>query len=312
VPQSGQFFETLISEQLSESVPASEYPVRFRFAISWSYLSEPSRNAKPAKSAHRAPVAVAMETALVPRRTAQDPETQIAPQPKQGSKAQWEMVIPKMDRPPARIAAPALPAAVLPPVAIPTPPQPVEPAPEAQPSAESGLSFLRAPEPSRILLDLMRDKRKAAGLGAIAVLCLGMIVWMLAPASSAPPTPDGVWSRNAALAKDRELVLYKPSAPASNYWIEFTWVPDSKGIQWIYRVHDTANYYAVRLRQAQPAASGALIAEHFSVSSGVEGTPVRKIVAVAAAGGPVTVRLEASGSSFTLALQNIVRGFLER
>jgi hypothetical protein len=87
----------------------AEYPVRFRFPVTWRYISAPLDPAR-AQYSPITPVPVAVTPTLLP--AAPDPREAIAALKiaalkkvresleAPGSGAQWEMVIPKMERPP--------------------------------------------------------------------------------------------------------------------------------------------------------------------------------------------------------------------
>jgi hypothetical protein len=98
----------------------------------------------------------------------------------------------------------------------------------------------------------------------------------------------------------REILAYSDSDEVKNYRIEFGWVPDSRGVGWIFRGTDSANYYAANLRLMQP---GSLSAEHFTVVKGVESTHSRRVITLDRNPGEVRVRMDANGPAFTLYLQ---------
>jgi hypothetical protein len=89
----------------------AEYPVRFRFPVTWRYISVPL---DPSRAQYYpiSPAPVVVTTTLPP---AADPREALAALKKvreslaaPGSGAQWEMVIPRMERPPrtpARLTA---------------------------------------------------------------------------------------------------------------------------------------------------------------------------------------------------------------
>ena len=101
----------------------------------------------------------------------------------------------------------------------------------------------------------------------------------------------------------REILIYSGSEDVKNYRIEFSWVPDTQGVGWIFRGTDSANYYAANLRLIQPGARPSLSAEHFTVVKGVEGTHSRRVITLDRAQGQVQVRMDANGPAFTLYLQ---------
>ncbi len=212
------------------------------------------------------------------------------------------MVIPKMARPtPPRAPAPAIAARV------PTPetkPPAVKPSEDSNRSAESDVSFYTMQE------SLVPRRWKALIFGAAAVLAIGLIAWVRptgsqpnSAASSAEPD-TGTWSRRTAYligSKDpRDIVVYDSSNGLENYRMEFGWTPETDGVGWIFRAQDSANYYAAKVTLLEAGATPALSVEHFTVVKGVEGAHSRKAITLAKAAGPVAVRLDASGPTFTL------------
>jgi hypothetical protein len=145
------------------------------------------------------------------------------------------------------------------------------------------------------------------------VVVVGCVVAWVRPGgdsgsgSATAPTTAGTWSRRTAYvvgAKDpREILVYSGSEGLKNYRIEFAWVPDPRGVGWIFRATDSANYYAVKLRLMQAGATPTLSAEHFTVVKGVEGTHSRKVITLGRTNSEVLVRMDALGPSFTLNLQ---------
>ena len=101
----------------------------------------------------------------------------------------------------------------------------------------------------------------------------------------------------------REILIYSGSDDVKNYRIEFAWVPDTRGVGWLFRGTDSANYYAANLRLVQGGATPSLSAEHFAVVKGVEGTHSRKVITLGRTLGQVLVRMDANGPAFTLYLQ---------
>ena len=99
------------------------------------------------------------------------------------------------------------------------------------------------------------------------------------------------------------MSVYEPSRDEADYRLEFGWVPDSKGVGWVFRTRDAGDYYAARVSLLQPGASVTLVAEHFSVVGGVESAHSRKVVPFGSNAGLIRVRMDAIGPAFTLSLQ---------
>lgn len=153
---------------------------------------------------------------------------------------------------------------------------------------------------------------KVLGLSAAAVVVAFVIV-LVRPGSQAntgsgsAPAAAGTWSRRTAYvmgsSAPREILVYSGSDDLKNYRIEFSWVPDPRGVGWIFRATDSANYYAAKLRLVQAGAIPTLSAEHFAVVKGVEGAHSRKVITLSRAKSDVAVRMDATGPAFTLFLQ---------
>jgi hypothetical protein len=223
-----------------------------------------------------------------------------------GLDAKWEMVIPKMARP-----APA----ARPQRAVPQPPRhlaqrPAEtssPATAVAAETSASLSFYSGSEAS-----FVPRRWKMLSLCAAAVV-VGGVIALVRPSGEAPtgndpaPVAAGTWSRRTAYlagAKDpREILIYSGSDDVNNYRIEFAWVPDTRGVGWLFRGTDSANYYAANLHLLQSGTTPTLSAEHFAVVKGVEGAHTRKVITLGRTLGQVLVRMDANGPAFTLYLQ---------
>lgn len=99
------------------------------------------------------------------------------------------------------------------------------------------------------------------------------------------------------------MSVYEASREESDYRLEFGWVPDAKGVGWVFRTRDAGDYYATRISLLQPGARVVLVVEHFSVFGGVEGAHSRRIVPLGSNASLVRVRMDAIGPTFTLSLQ---------
>ena len=99
------------------------------------------------------------------------------------------------------------------------------------------------------------------------------------------------------------MSVYEASREESDYRLEFGWVPDAKGVGWVFRTRDAGDYYATRISLLQPGARVVLVVEHFSVFGGVEGAHSRRVVPLGGSTGLVRVRMDAIGPTFTLSLQ---------
>ena len=220
--------------------------------------------------------------------------------------AQWEMVVPKMVRPLGkpvmnRIAAISAPAAVSAPVHTPA----ETPAADAAPATFSP-TFLLHTHDDKFLARFWPQ----ITFGAIIFVALLVLIWGLsgpAPTARQSATESAStsgWSRVSISPPGRMLSVYEPSRHEADYRIEFGWVPDTKGVGWVFRTRDGSDYYATRLTLLQPGVNLVLAAEHFSVIGGMESAHSRKVIPLVNTAGRVRVRMDAIGPGFTLSLQD--------
>jgi hypothetical protein len=293
--------------------PSLDYGATFRFPVTWSYVSgAPNQRVapnlaqptpaptipKPIKpAAVKAEPPTTMEVATTKSNQAVKPAG-LAPS---GPDAKWEMVIPKMSRPVAARPQRSLERTAQ--------PAPAPPSPATVTAAESPteISFYAGSETS-----FVPRRWKLLGLCAAVIVVGCVIAWVRPTGNSALVTESagtaaGSWSRRTAYLVGRnvprEILIYSGPEDAKNYRIEFAWVPDTRGVGWIFRGTDSANYYGANLRLAQTGATPSLSAEHFTVVKGVEGTHSRRVITLGQNPGQVQVRMDASGPAFTLYLQ---------
>ena len=253
-----------------------EYIAWFRFPVTWTYLDSAAADPALIPIKTQAPAAVMTLVSTAPAAPAPAPMTLdtavIAPgEARAAAAAQWEMVIPKMTRPPARPVVDRLPF---------PPSRPALAAPPAPVSEKASVEYVppsllqAAPEGTF----LARFWRQIA-LAGVAVLVLAWLLWGTS-GSDASRHNTPTWSHRYSSPPGRLLSLYEPSRGEADYSTEFTWVPDAKGAGLVLRVRDENNYYATRLTLQQSAPHLELAEEHFSVLSGVEGTHSRKIISL--------------------------------
>jgi hypothetical protein len=337
---------TRVDSSGSSFYPPSEYPARFRFPITWSYVTIPLSPApasppkvqqairptavivsSPMAAPSAPPPTISAPSVLTPSVPTPTPlalaptpqprpaptRTELQPRPVQQPAAspaaradgQWEMVIPKMARPIAsRPTAKGIAARVPTPETKP----PENKAPEnARAASEATFSFYTLQE------SFVPRRWKVLILGAASLVALGLFAWVRPTGSStpaattSPESSTGAWSRRTAYligSKDpREIVVYDGSNGLQDYRIEFGWVPEDNGVGLLFRAQDSANYYAVKIRQIQPGPTPAIALEHFTVIQGVEGPHARKVITLPKTLGAVPIRLDASGPAFTLHVQ---------
>ncbi len=309
-----------VDSSQSPFYPPSEYPARFRFRVTWVYVTAPlspvqanvpkvQHSPRPSGVIVSSPISVA----LVPTPPTPPP----APPAAARSDAQWEMVIPKMARPaPQRPPVPTIaaraphtefkPAGIKPAeIKLPeTKPPDTKPTEDATPVTEKAVSFYTLQE------SLVPRRWKVLSFAAAAVFAIGVIAWVRPSgsrpdaATSSAQSSGGAWSRRTAYLvgskEPREIVVYDGSNGLENYRMEFGWTPETNGVGWIFRAQDSANYYAAKVRLVEAGITPAVSVEHFTVVQGVEGPHSRKVITLTKAAGSVQVRLDASGPAFTL------------
>jgi hypothetical protein len=145
---------------------------------------------------------------------------------------------------------------------------------------------------------------------AIAIVAIGCMIWGLSGPSAvarnaaASSISAANWSHQSVSPSGRSLTLYEPSRVASDYRMEFSWVPDAAGVGWVFRTRDGNNYYAARLNLQQRGADGVLVAEHFSVFGGVESAHSRKAIPLENPAGLLKIQMDATGPSFKLFVED--------
>jgi hypothetical protein len=292
-----------------------EYLAWFRFPVTWTYLNSPLPEVEPQLPGKPVspPTSAAMTlVTTMSAPTAMDTASIVGDARPAGSAAQWEMVIPKMVRPPARPLANHRPAALAAPASAPIP---------ARPDSISATGRDQAPVPSVPLFTplllitpddkfLVRFWRQIA-LAVLAVVAIGFLLWGRSGPSPSVTRQRTIesssmagWSRSSLSPPGRLMSVYEPSRDESDYRIEFGWVPDAKGVGWVFRTLDAGSYYATRLTLLQPGVNLVLAAEHFSVIGGAESAHSRKVIRLANNTGLVRVRMDAIGPAFTLSLQD--------
>jgi hypothetical protein len=200
------------------------------------------------------------------------------------------MVLPRMKRPAA------LPSAA--------PPEPETPLAAPQFTTTSESSLLR---------------RLTAVGGAVLLLTLGAAAYQWMRGDKTAPTEASTlpgmqmggagwiseWASDAVgSARGRQISLYRPSIPMSDYHLEFLGRIERKSLGWVFRAADSRNYYAAKLEGAQP---GPMTITRFAVIRSVEGLHIQRTLPLTVSGaGMLKVKLEARGPRFTVWVQNQV------
>jgi hypothetical protein len=204
------------------------------------------------------------------------------------------MVVPKMMRQDRVRSAPA---------ALPTPVVNEVPQAEAMP----GLHIpAKEPLSSRVFA---LGLRLLLGAAFIAIL-VALTVWIRsispAPASVVQTDEGGPgWIRESSApvnAKSRDLLLYLPSANATDYRLEFNWRFADRPMIFAVRAKDQDNYYATSLAGSKTDSTLTVSVERFAVYHSVEGSHAAKVLAIPHKGSLLRVKMDVSGSSFRLYL----------
>lgn len=279
-------------------VPDGDQPIKFPFRVQWSTLFVALESAKLTVP----PVALS---------TLPLPEPAPIPKTASGPSVQWEMVIPKMDRPVAKaaIASEPIPPALREPLPRPEPlPVPSAPAPTSvlQIGTERHWVFRMKPGALSFAGKLVVGGTLTAAV-SIALVLRGYFPH--SPASVETGTRSGGWMRESSTPlgaiQPRQLVLYRPSLGATDCRLEFTWKVSDHALAWTFRAKDPENYYAMAIRALPPGPSTALSVEHFAVYQGVEGPHASKVLLLGetTTNLAVHVKMDVSGSTFKLYLE---------
>ncbi len=277
-----------------------EYIAWFRFPVTWTYLDSTAQDAapvlpiKPSSTLAPAPAVMTLVSAPAPVPPVLDAAVIAGDTRSAAAAAQWEMVIPKMTRPPVKPVLDRLPT---------PPPRPAIAAPPA-PGNDTASSEYVPPSLLQFTPDetFFRRYWRQLAWAAAGIIVLALLLWGISGTdASRRNTPT--WSHRYTSPPGRLLSLYEPSRGEADYSTEFGWVPDAKGAGLVLRVRDENNYYATRLTLQQPAPKLELAEEHFSVLGGVEGAHSRKIISLGNHTGALQLQMDAIGSAFTLSLQ---------
>ena len=102
----------------------------------------------------------------------------------------------------------------------------------------------------------------------------------------------------------RQISLYRPSLPMSDYRLEFSGRIEHKSLGWAFRKTDSRNYYVGKLQASRPGGPVNLI--HYGVVRGVEDPHIQIPLPTVSSAGALKVRLDAKRARFTIYVQNQV------
>ncbi len=286
----------------------AERAVSFRFEVLWSSLFVALDSAKaPPPPMIPSPISAAPNVSEGTNESVANGS---------GSFVQWEMVVPKMVRPSARISpSNPQPLPQIPPQPAdhprgsdpehnPAPPPEYSAAPERIPKLAAEPSrWFRLPRASPITVKVLLGGVLIAG---VAVPVAMRINRFRPHAAVDAEVHGGGWTREPSApvgAKQaRQLVLYRPSLGATDCRLEFTWKVNDRPLGWTFRAKDKDNYYAMGIKALRPGPSPTLSVEHFTVYQGVESQHANKVLILTGNGAALQVRMEVTGATFKLYL----------
>lgn len=183
---------------------------------------------------------------------------------------------------------------------------PASPAPRLLPAAESGWDASFAPP--KYVLPKFEVSSDAASLAVKLVFC-AIVILLLVPGSRNTGSAgaraiemessmsERVWARSPA-GPARQLALYRASAGAADYRLDFTWKINSQGVGWVFRAKDGKNYFAARI---QPGTSpGSFTLERFAVIQGAEKSRVQRVLTLPTKDASLRAATLVAGSTFRL------------
>jgi hypothetical protein len=281
-------------------------------------LVPPAAPPKPASTVKPAPVPMPKPSvprpAVVPRPLKGSPVPAVMPgaAAERASAAEEAVSAPRPtlvpDRKPAEAEAPAEPAAPLP---VPS----FGGAAAAGPALSLTGEALRADQvevPSGIpgLLKLVVPLLLVAGGGVYYFLSTGSPE----AAKATRPRNPGVessalmeqgwvteWASDpAGSRRGRQLTLYKPSLPLSDYQFMFSGKIERGALGWVVRASDSKNYYAMKISQE---GSGAVFSRWAVVDGRESSYSEKRLALLAGPGQTYQVQVDAEGPRFTVSLQ---------
>jgi hypothetical protein len=254
--------------------------VSFTFPVSWTFLSEYPQPAKEErKTPARTALVVATPAAPAPRIPRPEPRERVD---------QWEMVVPKMNRP------------------------------AAKPVAEPKAAQLNAPEHKPVELHFTFPQSRSIPLPAIVaviamfmLLVAGVIAFLgksavAVPSKSVAPTvragaalPVGMdgW---ITVDWPRHVSLLKASSKLTDFRMEFDARIEAKALGWVFRAQDANNFYAMKLEIVKPGRDPIIALKRYTVIDGQD-QPITQIPLPSAfrLDTRYKIRLEALGNQFT-------------
>jgi hypothetical protein len=116
------------------------------------------------------------------------------------------------------------------------------------------------------------------------------------------------WASDATGSRrGRQITLYRPSLGLSDYRMEFIGEIQRNSLGWVFRAVDSKNYYVMKLEVIRPGALPTVGLTRFAVIKGIEKSHIQRMLPmVSRTGEPFRVRLDVTGSEFTVYVQGQV------
>jgi hypothetical protein len=185
---------------------------------------------------------------------------------------------------------------------------PASATPRLLPAAESGWDAAFAPP--KYVLPKFEVSSDSASLAVKLVLSASVIL-LLVPGWRNTSSPgaraiemessmsERAWIRQPA-GPARQFALYRASAGAADYRLDFTFRSNPQGVSWVFRAQDAKNYFAVRIKPVK--SSSAFSIERFAVINGVEKSRVLRVWTSPSKDPSLRVATDVAGPTFRLYL----------
>ena len=185
---------------------------------------------------------------------------------------------------------------------------PASPAPRLLPAAESGWDAAFAPP--KYVLPKFEVSSGSASLAVKLVLSASVLLllvpgWRNTGSSGSramemeSSMSEPAWMREPA-GPAKHLTLYRASAGAADYRLDFTWKANPQGVSWVFRAQDGKNYLAARIKPL--TSPGAFSIERFAVIKGIEKSRVQRVLALPSKDPSFRVATDVAGPMFRIYL----------
>lgn len=287
----------------------------FSFPLSWSLLAEypelpmlDRSRVGPPKSGRTVMKAPA-ELVTIPERR---PQPSRIPEP--SGPDQWEMVIPKMVRPPKKLSTPAVERSDTAKFSDPLAGPGAAPAPAAAtPAPVPAASLMAASDPFSTPITApgfsLAEKLSVvlATVALLSTLLVGAVLFFSPPPpprepviQAGAPLPVGLAGWVNGTDPRRRVSLLRGSLSLTDFRLEFQGKIDGKALGWVFRAKDPQNFYANKLEIVKPGLAPVVALKRFAVINGQD-QPVNQTLLTM----PLrldtnyTVRVDVLGNQFT-------------